>query len=97
MRFLKWSAPYVPYPHLLSPLSVLQQYVRERRNESYSESSFTKANLSNLGEEMLEVILTNERTILHTLLVNNIATNGKLAYDIGCPLSKLGALNELTR
>jgi len=38
---------------------------------------------------MFKVVLSYERTVFHTFLVNDVATNGKLSYDIGCPLSEL--------
>ena len=38
---------------------------------------------------MLKIVLTNERTILHALLVYDIATERELPDNIGTPLAEL--------
>ena len=38
---------------------------------------------------MLKIVLPNERAVLHTLLVNDVATQRELPDDIGAPLAEL--------
>ena len=38
---------------------------------------------------MLKIVFTDERTILHTLLVYDVATQRELPDDIGAPLAEL--------
>ena len=40
--------------------------------------------------QMFEIVLADERTILHALLVNHITTDGKLTQDVRTPLTELG-------
>ena len=42
-------------------------------------------------------IFTHTYQNCNPLLVNDVATNGKLSYDIRCPLSELSSSHELTR
>lgn len=48
-----------------------------------------------LGKEMLKVVFSNERTILHALFVNDIAAQRELPYHIGTPLPKLSSTDRV--
>ena len=53
------------------------------------ETTFAQTYLSDFSKQMLEVIFSDKRAVLHTLLIHNIATDCKLAYDAGTPLTEL--------
>ena len=59
------------------------------------EPTFTQSYFSNLGKQMLKIILTDKRTVIHSLLVNHITTDGKLAEHICTPLPELGCPNRI--
>ncbi len=59
------------------------------------EPTFTQSYFSNLGKQMLKIILTDKRTVLHSLLVNHITTDGKLTKHTCTPLPKLGCPNRI--
>lgn len=53
------------------------------------EATFREANLADFGKQMLEVIFTYERAVLHALLINHITSKGILTKDEGAPLTEL--------
>ena len=59
------------------------------------EPPLRETNLANLGQQMLEVVLTKERPVLHTLLVEHVAANGKLAQHARIPLAELGSADAV--
>ena len=53
------------------------------------ESPFAHANLTDFRQQMLKIILANERSVLHSLLVYDIASERELADDVSTPLFPL--------
>lgn len=60
------------------------------------ESALRETDLPDLCQQMLEVILPDKRPILHTFLIDHIATNSILAQDVGTPLAELGGADTGT-
>ena len=55
------------------------------------ETAFTQTYLPNLSQQMLEIVLSDKRTVLHPLLINHISPNGKLTQYESTPLPELGS------
>ena len=54
------------------------------------EPPFTETNLPDFGQQMLEIVISDKRTVFHPLLVNHIPSYGKLTQNESTPLPELG-------
>ena len=82
-------------------LHLLEEAARSRRiavvvdgrsvdvGELLIESALTQAYLADFCQQVLKVVLTDERAVLHALLVYHIATNSKLTQYRSGPLTEL--------
>ena len=59
------------------------------------KTTLTQPYLPYFGKQMFKVILTNKRTVLHSLLVNHITTDGKLTKHTCTPLTELSGTNRI--
>ncbi len=54
------------------------------------ETALGQADLANLVEQALEVVLAEEGSVLHTLAVDDVAADSEVAQHAGGPLAELG-------
>jgi len=59
------------------------------------EATFGQADLADLIEQALEVVLTEEGAVLHTLAVDDVAADGEVAQHAGGPLAELGGAHRV--
>jgi len=57
--------------------------------------TFTEPDLPDLFRQTLKVILPKEGAVLHALLIQHIALDGKLPQNLGGPLAELGGPNRI--
>ena len=55
------------------------------------KTPFTQSNLTDFSQQMLEIIFSDKRTVLHTLSVYHISSDSKLPEYIRTPLTKLSS------
>jgi hypothetical protein len=55
------------------------------------EATLREADFANLFQQALEIVFTQKHAVFHALFVQNIALDGKLAQNLGGPLTKLGS------
>ena len=59
------------------------------------ETTLGETNLMDLSQQVFEVILAQEGSVLHAFPVEHIAFDGKLPQDTGCPSAELGGTNRI--
>ncbi|EKD40795.1 MAG: hypothetical protein ACD_74C00161G0001 [uncultured bacterium] len=59
------------------------------------KAPLAEADFPNLFQQALEIILAQKRAVLHALLVQHIALDGKLAQHPGGPLAELGSSHRI--
>ena len=59
------------------------------------EATFGQADLADLVEQALKVVFAQEGAVLHTLAVDDVAADGKVAQYAGGPLAELGGAHRV--